>query len=346
MNKSNKMWLLMFTAQILFYQCSLLIGPDPKNTPVNNFEIFWKDFDHHYALFEVKHVNWDSLYHVYRPQVSDNISDKQLFDILSNLIAPLNDRHITLKGIGKKYVSGSNSNEKINPYSLRIIKRKYLKTYSIAGNGFFIYGHLNDSTGYVHISSFNNTEGGFANNVNDWAKDIEKIVKTFSNTHRLIIDVRGNGGGSPANCEHIASRFFDQKRGYLYTRYRNGPKHDDLTEAHLSSINPDGSFHFKGEIKLLTSGNTASAAERFALAMKVLPYVTQVGDTTRGIFASQIERDLLNGWLYSITHSIQTSTDNICYEGKGIPPNLYVVNSDNDIANQIDNVLEAALNSF
>jgi carboxyl-terminal processing protease len=346
MKKSNKIWIFILILLTFSYlQCSSLVGPEPEDTPNNNFEIFWKDLDLHYALFDYKNVNWDSLYNVHSSLISEHTTDTQLFDILSNLIAPLNDPHITLKGIGRVYSSGGNSTEKINPFSLVIIKNKYLQTWDTAGNGFFTYGILDDSTGYIHITSFNNT-GGLANSVNKWAKDIDKVVKTFSSSKRLIIDIRGNSGGSPANVEHIASRFFDEKRGYLYIRYRNGPKHCDLTSPNLSSITPEGKFRFNGKIMLLTDNNTASAAERFTLAMRTLPYVTHLGDTTTGIFAGNMERDLPNGWLYTLTHSLITSIDNICYEGTGIPPDIYIINTEDDIANSTDNVLELARDNF
>jgi len=346
MKKSNKICtFILILLTFSYLQCSPLVGPEPENTPTNNFEILWEDFDLHYALFDYKNVNWDSLYNVHSSLISENTTDTELFDILSNLIAPLNDPHITLKGMGRVYRSGSDSVEKINPFSLEIIKSNYMQTWDTAGNGYFTYGTLDDGTGYIHISSFSNT-GGLANTVNKWAKDIDKVVETFSSSHKLIIDIRGNGGGSPANVEHIASRFFDQERDYLYTRYRNGPKHNDLTPHKLSSITPGGNCSFNGEIMLLTDNNTASAAEHFTLAMRTLPYVTHFGDTTTGIFAENMERDIPNGWLYTLTHCLITSIDNICYEGTGIPPDIYVINTDDDIANSIDNVLELALDSF
>jgi len=342
--KNNKIraFILIFLA-FSYFQCSTLVGPEPENTPINNFEIFWKDIDLHYALFEHKNVNWDSLYNVHSSLVSENTTDIELFEILSDLIAPLNDLHITLKGMGRIYKSGSDSVEKVNPFSLEIIKSKYLQTWDTAGNGYFTYGTLNDSTGYIYIGSFSNT-GGLANTVNEWAKDIDKVLQTLSSSKRLIIDIRGNSGGSPANAEHIAGRFYDQKRDYLYTRYRNGPEHNNLTPPVLSSVTPGGNHSFNGKIMLLTDNNTASAAEHFTLAMRILPYVTHLGDTTTGIFAENMERDLPNGWLYTLTHSLITSIDNICYEGTGIPPDIYVINTEENIANSIDNVLESAQN--
>ncbi len=71
-------------------------GDDAANTPVNNFEIFWNDFNNYYAQFGLRHINWDSVYNVYSPQVNNSTSDKQLFHILSQMIYIINDMHVDL----------------------------------------------------------------------------------------------------------------------------------------------------------------------------------------------------------------------------------------------------------
>lgn len=45
------------------------------NNLENNFEILWEDFNEHYALFGVKSVNWNALYHQYRPMVSASTTE-------------------------------------------------------------------------------------------------------------------------------------------------------------------------------------------------------------------------------------------------------------------------------
>ncbi len=68
---------------VVLYGCdSMIFEPDPANTPENNFEIFWKDFDRYYAQFTVRHIDWDSVYALYRPQISPSTSDRQLFDYI------------------------------------------------------------------------------------------------------------------------------------------------------------------------------------------------------------------------------------------------------------------------
>lgn len=338
--------ILVLSALVILCHCSSLLGPDAEDTPINNFEVFWEDFDLHYALFDHRNVDWSSLYEAHRPRVNERTTNQQLFEILSDLVAPLNDRHITLQGMGRFFTSGGHLPVQENPFSLNTVKSNYLASYRTAGGGFLTYGRFDAYTGYLHISSFLNTSGGLANRVNDWAKDIDKVMKTFTGFDRVIIDVRNNGGGSPANAEHIAARFFDKKRSYCKVQYRNGPDYDDLTDPVTFSVKPEGGSRFTQDIAILTNRGSASAAERFVMAMRTLPYVTHVGDTTRGIFAENMERDLLNGWLYTLTHSIVQDINNICYEGVGLAPQHHAVNSDEALANGIDHALETALATF
>ena len=61
----------------------LFLGEDEPNDPVNNFELFWQDFDQHYGLFQARGWDWDSIYHVYQPQVTTNILPKMNFGLFS-----------------------------------------------------------------------------------------------------------------------------------------------------------------------------------------------------------------------------------------------------------------------
>ena len=81
----------------IFYGCDkMFFEPDIANTPENNFEIFWKDFDRYYAQFSLRNIDWDSVYALYRPQISPSTTDRQLFNILSNIVLGINDKHVCL----------------------------------------------------------------------------------------------------------------------------------------------------------------------------------------------------------------------------------------------------------
>jgi C-terminal processing protease CtpA/Prc len=80
------------------------------------------------------------------------------------------------------------------------------------------------------------------------------------------------------------------------------------------------------------------------MILKTLPNVTHLGDTTNGAAATKLGKELANGWDYSIVSQQLKFHDGIDYEGTGMPPDIYMKNSIEEIANGQDKILEAALN--
>lgn len=72
--------------------------------PERQFETLWKTFDRRYAIFLPKRVDWNALYRVYRPKVTPQTSDDELFEILSNMLGHLNDNHVRLMTADRKKV--------------------------------------------------------------------------------------------------------------------------------------------------------------------------------------------------------------------------------------------------
>ena len=65
--------------------------------PEKNFEELWKTFHNRYPFFELRNVDWNKQYDTYRPKVTRKTSDDELFDILCQMLDPLNDGHVELE---------------------------------------------------------------------------------------------------------------------------------------------------------------------------------------------------------------------------------------------------------
>jgi hypothetical protein len=65
--------------------------------PEKNFEALWKTFHNRYPFFELRNVDWNKQYEIYRPQVTSETSDEELFDVLRRMLDPLDDGHVELK---------------------------------------------------------------------------------------------------------------------------------------------------------------------------------------------------------------------------------------------------------
>jgi hypothetical protein len=326
---------------IAFCGCEkMFFKDDISNSPVNNFEMFWSDFDKFYPSFGIKHINWDSVYSINRPEITDRTTGIELFNILSGMIRPFKDGHVTLVSNYGKCNSYSMPPEYYS--NMRMYPQSYLSSFEI-NNSNISYWPLKDyNIGYISINTFNVKSGTFVYSDNSFLL-IDDIIKQFKEKDGLIIDLRWNGGGLPANVETIVNRFADKKRLYLKLHSKNGPGEDDFSGWIDYYIEPKGSEQFLKPVVVLTSKSTGSAAEWFTLAMKTLPNTTVVGDTTTGCFSPKVERELPNGWSFTLSSKIAVSADMVQYEGFGIPPDYTVLNTKNELDNKRDAMLEKGI---
>jgi hypothetical protein len=326
------------------------------NNPVDVFESLYWEFDQLYALFDVKQVNWDSLYAVYRPQVNNSMTDPALYDILRSLLSNLNDNHILLYAEGMEvfragsldqlpaYLSTQYDTYKsdINRY-FYVLRNRYLADgYKTMSEKIpCIYGQIDNSL--TDSSSIGYLHPGYGRDM-----DIDFIHDAFddlSETGGLIIDLRFSAGTNEQLAREVAKRCTQQRRLFMTSRIRNGPAHDDFNKPTEWYIEP-GKQHYSRPIVVLTNRHTMDTAEELLLAMELLPQVTVMGDTTAGAFSSVLTRDLPNGWRYTLPKSMVFASDGICYEGIGLTPDMVVRNDRGELLNQIDSPLVAAINHF
>ncbi len=351
MKKNITLVILLFLPSVLFISCEqTLLGPEPENTPKNNFEILWKTFDENYALFPVKKVNWDSLHSYYGSKITAYTNESDLWNIMGEMLTRLNDGHVTLfnKNITNWYSSSEINRRKIEDFSLNLVKNKFLTDVTTAGDGYFTYGRVNSNLsskkiGYIYISTFASSNSG---NGSDWAFDIDKIIKELYDCDAIIIDLRNNGGGLKITLWNIASAFVDRDITYFNQQMKTGPGHNDFSAPIPLEIFPRSDvLHFTKKIALLTNRLSASGSEHFSQIFKNLPYSTQIGDTTFGCFGDIVGTGTLpNGWTFLYPCRLTKTPEGYCPEGIGIIPDLLVENTKQDIDANRDNVMERAVN--
>ena len=326
------------------------VAPDP-NGPEQSFEHLWKTFDERYALFDAKGIDWDALYRVYRPKVTPATTDDQLFSIMCDLLRHLNDNHVVLisknpnRSFSTGYLGYYFSEAGGSPFGGKspgdvMRKGPVPKTYSIrefreTGDGIFAYGWAADHIGYLHFNRVANMDAS--------RSAIDEIMAAFRNAKAVIIDIRRNGGGDDRIGKLIADRFADKRRLYMTTEDRTGPEHDDFAEPKEWYVKPDGPRQFTKRTLLLTDRTSISAAENFALAMKTLPHVVQIGDFTSGCFADPDHYKLPNGWGVTVSRNVFRDHHGFCWEGIGVPPEIWQPTTRADVEQERDPVFELAL---
>ncbi|MDR0659163.1 MAG: peptidase S41, partial [Mediterranea sp.] len=66
------------------------------DTPSGNFEELWKIIDERYCFFEYKKIDWDSIHTAYGKDITDDMTDYELFNTLGRMLAELKDGHVNL----------------------------------------------------------------------------------------------------------------------------------------------------------------------------------------------------------------------------------------------------------
>ena len=94
----KKLHILLFGLLALcFASCErAFMDADEPSTPVNVFDYLWNKVDQQYAFFDVKGVDWDSVYKVYRPMVTEDMDKEDLFDVCAAMLNTLQDGHTNL----------------------------------------------------------------------------------------------------------------------------------------------------------------------------------------------------------------------------------------------------------
>ncbi|MCF8302237.1 MAG: S41 family peptidase [Bacteroidales bacterium] len=327
-----KKYILFLSGLFALVSCEkALVEPDPANEPKKNFDILWETFDKKYTFFELKNIDWDSVYHVYEPNVKPGMSRYELFDVMDNMLYTLEDGHVNLVS---RFDVSRNWNWRLDypsNFDYDLVERHYL------GNDYERTGPFQnkviDSIGYVYYGSFANSVSNF---------NINYLVAKFWHTKGIIFDIRDNGGGYTSNVERIVSRFADKKRLVSLTYYKNGPVHNDFTDPVEEHIEPAGQRQYTKPVVVLTNRSCYSAANDFVLAMDAFPNVMIIGDKTGGGGGIPIDYELPNGWRFRFSATKTTTPDGFNVE-EGIPPDIEQNLLQEDEQQNIDSIIERAM---
>ena len=337
------MMIMTFSRHTLAFSLVLLLTLVPLSTksqhqtnPVNIFEEVWTVFNTNYPYFSTKGIDWDAVHEIYRPQVTEQTTDEELFGILSSMLGLLNDGHVNLSNGQARFNAGVTEGLKMEDFGETLVLTKYVKDkFKIRQDSNLVYGWLTDSVGYLRIRGWKQKERVGA--------IMDSILAELRTAKGVIIDVRANGGGNAFAAGAIANRFADRKRLYARNYLKRGPGHDSLFSPTYLYVEPAGPVQYTGPVVVLQHRFSESATEEFILAMRVLPHIVLIGDITSGCFGNYYPHKLSNGWTVSMAWSYEVDQVGACWVGVGIPPNLRVVNTADDITDGNDRVLEFAI---
>ena len=192
---------------------------------------------------------------------------------------------------------------------------------------------LDENTGYIQITEFKGVT-------------VEQYEEVFADLkeqgmERLVVDLRDNPGGL-LNVVCDILRDILPEGLIVYTEDKNGNRSEETC---------DGKNPLDMPLAVLVNGNSASASEIFAGAVKDYGLGTIVGTTTYGKGVVQSIRQLSDGSAVKLTIANYYTPKGNSINKTGIRPDVDVELSpellnQEEITHEEDNQLQAALNSL
>lgn len=323
--------------------------------PLTTFDVFWATFAENYNSFGRKNVDWDAVRDQYRPKVSSDTEDAELFAVLRSMIKPLGDVHTTISADGKEFYGLRPGTPDLSDKGVRKAVDGHLREdlgvsqIQSFANRAISYADLPGGRGYLRIDGFegyNDEDSSFTGSKATLAQVLDQVFtqQRVSTLKGLIIDVRNNSGGDDALGLQVAGRLTNTPYTAFTKQPRNDPK-DQSKHGRLQTVTvtPATGPRYTGPIRILTSELTISAGETFVEAlMGRTPAPSRYGAPTQGVFADDMSRKLPNGWTITLGNEDYYAPDGRNYESVGIPPTVPVpVFSADDLEQHRDAAVDA-----
>jgi carboxyl-terminal processing protease len=329
----------------------------PKITPTAVLRAWVQTMSEHYAFFKERNVDWPTLSAAASQRITDASSETELFEEIAKLLSSLNDPHTTLQAKIDGHERRSNSGRGATLTALRkaydaqnkaknpaAFLRDWFAASQAAVNkqllggggkaalkGTAFWGLSTDrvgSVGYLSLTLLKDLTRSetIADDIEAVDALLDEVIAACSagaaglagkDCNAIILDLSQNRGGDDRVALAVAARFA-QAGGVAYTK--QAWSKSASADVQAIALTPSTKPRWLGEVILVTDSVTVSAAEVLTLAMRTLPKVVHVGQTTRGAFSDALEKSLPNGWRFSLSNEVYNSAGGEVLEARGIAP--------------------------
>lgn len=300
---------------LLATSCEKAFIPDSGSAQATDvFNHLWQQVDERYSMFDVKNVDWQQVYDTLRPRVRDGMDPDSLFALCAAMLNTLRDGHVNLYGTWDVSRSDTvysrfytDDGIDINTVVLNYLGINYHTTGGIAHNA------LRD--GKVIYMRY----GSFSSNITE--RQLRHIIALYPQAQGIILDIRGNGGGSIANIINLLSVMPSHGQEIYRSQIKSGPAHDQFTPLVPSFAPRNTGDVYDKPVLVLTDRGSFSAASTFAIATYAYDNIRLMGDTTGGGLGLPAMGSLPNGWRYRFSITRTLALDGRNYEN-GVPPDI------------------------
>ena len=177
-----------------------------------------------------------------------------------------------------------------------------------------------------------------------WDTEVEfkKALEDFKEKEGIIIDLRDNGWGYLQSAVVILSNFIKNGKNIVFTKYKN-----IFDNNVYKSVNNGDTYEWK--IVVLINGNSASASEITAGALRDYNKAILVWEKSYWKWSVQQPFDLSSGWTLKLTIARWFTPKNKNIDKEWIEPDIEIRFLKEDYENDYDRQLEEAkkvLNNF
>ena len=303
---------------------------EPANKPKTNysrvFEQTWKTINDKFYDPNFNGVDWRSVGEKYRLSIEKSANDIDFVNSIRQMLKELNVSHtgfyyepfenaVTLKGSAEK-----NSD---------LIKS-------------LVWKKIAPDVGYLQIKEFTESPQAVA--------DVDEAFAEIGDAQNLIIDLRGNTGGTLSVAMRIGDYLFSTTTPVGFFSTREGLKHyktnsmDALEAAKLSlysgynlkdfwtAVDKNGAAAiatggrakkvYNGKVVMLIDERCASTTEGFVAVVKEKNAATLIGRKTRGAILSAVTEKMIDNWLLKYPKADFRTPQGKRIEGIGVEPDI------------------------
>jgi C-terminal processing protease CtpA/Prc len=170
---------------------------------------------------------------------------------------------------------------------------------------------------------------------------VDEILKRAEKSKTLVLDLRGNGGGSESALAHFVGALFDHE---VTIASRVARKKQKPVVG-----KPASKRHFNGNVIVLVDSGSGSASELFARTIQLEKRGTVIGDRSAGavmqarMYVKGMGIGDVRAYLIELTDADLIMGDGNSLEKRGVVPDLQLLPSPKDLAEGRDPVLAKAL---
>lgn len=232
----------------------------------------------------------------------------------------------TVEDVAKKLRGAAGTKVK-----LTVVRGGKEKTFELVRetiNNVSVYSEFKDKTAIITITRFDQDTGRLAREA---AEEANK-----KGCDKIIVDLRGNGGGYVSAAKEVASLWIDGKL-VVEQKSANG-FYNEQTYANSGKAILAGK-----KTIVLTNGTTASASEIVAGALQDYKLATLIGEKTYGKGSVQSLESFTSGEILRVTVAKWYTPNGKNINGDGIEPDKKVERTFDQINKDEDPQLDAAL---